>query len=299
MTQKINWVVTSGKAEVREKSIKYIPEIKKDQLGEDRIQAAIIGSNIDFENGEISMTFKTKDKYTQCQVILNNDHGSPLVVVGLNTNGFLYGAIRFNNSKVENLNVSGSPDNFDLKKSHQLKLKVNGSIIELFIDDVLVVTAFEIIKKSQVKLYLASAEEFEVTDISIHPQTPKAFVVMQFSDDYNQLYTEVIKPVTESFGLECIRADEYHTTNPIIQDIVNSIREASVIIADITPNNPNVFYEVGYSHAVGKPTILLCDKKREKLPFDISSFRTLFYDNTIAGKTQVEKRLKKFLENIF
>ena len=299
MAHKINWIVTSGKAEIKENSIKYIPDVQKDQLGKEKIQAAIIGSNIFFENGEISLKFKTKDKFTQCQIILNSDLGSPLVVVGLNTNGFLYGAIKFNNNKVENLNVTGSPENLNLKSSHEMRLKINGSIIELFIDEVLVVTAFENIKKSQIKIYLASDSAFEVSDIVIKPQQPKAFVVMQFTDEYNQLYTEVIKPVTESFGVECIRADEHNTSNPIMQDIVNSIREASVIIADITPNNPNVFYEVGYSHAVGKPTILLCDKKREKLPFDVSSFRTLFYDNTIAGKTAVEKRLRKFLENIF
>jgi len=49
---------------------------------------------------------------------------------------------------------------------------------------------------------------------------------------------------------------------------------------------------------MGKTTILLSDKKREKLPFDVSGFRTLFYDNTIAGKGEVEARLRKHLEGI-
>lgn len=52
------------------------------------------------------------------------------------------------------------------------------------------------------------------------------------------------------------------------------------------------FMKVGYSHAIGKPTILI------NLPFDVSSFRTIFYDNTIAGKSAVEKTLIKFLKNI-
>ncbi len=60
----------------------------------------------------------------------------------------------------------------------------------------------------------------------------------------------------------------------------------------------NVFYEVGYSHGLNKPTILLSDRKREKLPFDISGFRALFYDNTIGGKTAVEERLRSHLKNI-
>jgi len=55
---------------------------------------------------------------------------------------------------------------------------------------------------------------------------------------------------------------------------------------------------VGYAHAINKPTILLCEKDRDKLPFDISSFRTLFYENSIGGKSEVEKKLTEFLESI-
>jgi hypothetical protein len=70
------------------------------------------------------------------------------------------------------------------------------------------------------------------------------------------------------------------------------------VIADITPDNPNVFYEVGYAHGIKKPTILLSDRRRDKLPFDVSGFRTLFYDNTIGGKKAVEENLTKHLENM-
>ena len=119
---------------------------------------------------------------------------------------------------------------------------------------------------------------------------------MQFTDEYNELYRDVIKPICESYDYECIRADEFYQTSLILNDIINSIKEASIIIADITPDNPNVFYEVGYAHALNKPLILLSDKKRQKLPFDVSGFRTLFYDNTIGGKSKVEETLKKYLD---
>ena len=59
----------------------------------------------------------------------------------------------------------------------------------------------------------------------------------------------------------------------------------------LRPTTPNVFYEVGYAHGIKKATILLSDRTREKLPFDVSGFRTLFYDNTIGGKSDVEARL--------
>lgn len=164
------------------------------------------------------------------------------------------------------------------------------------IDSVLIASVQDVIKKAQIQVLMSkivSLKDFKVT-----LKQPKLFVVMQFSDDYNQLFCEVIKPVAEKFGFECIKADDIFTTGTILQDIINLITESSVIIADITPDNPNGFYEVGYSHAIGKPTILLCDRKRTKLPFDVSGFRTIFYDNTIAGKSTVEKSLEKFLTNI-
>ena len=146
--------------------------------------------------------------------------------------------------------------------------------------------------------FRVTGSETKLYNVKYKPIKPKVFIVMQFSDEYNTLYNEVIKPVTESFDLECIRADEFYTSSPIIKDIVDSIKESYIIIAEITPDNPNVFYEIGYAHAINKPTILLCDKKREKLPFDVSGFRTLFYDNSIGGKSKVERDLKKFIENI-
>lgn len=93
-----------------------------------------------------------------------------------------------------------------------------------------------------------------------------------------------MKPVCAEFGLNAVRADETYGPRVILADIVKQIDEAIVIVAEITPGNPNVYYEVGYAHARGKPTILIADHEVEKLPFDISPFRTLFYENTIDGK---------------
>ena len=199
----------------------------------------------------------------------------------------------------ETLNAIGDPDSIDVNKTYRIKIRIVASEISLFVNNILVVSAFQNVRKSQIKFALQGNDDIVISNVKVSAIRPRAFVIMQFSEEYNELYTEVIKPVCESFGIICERADEYYTSNMIIEDIIKSIRECSVIIADITPDNPNVFYEVGYSHAINKPTILLCDKKRSKLPFDLSSFRTLFYDNTIAGKRQVEERLKSYLSNIF
>jgi len=295
-----NWVITSGKAEIKDNNIiKYKSETFKNQLGKEEILYAIVKSNVDFDNGEISFKLLSKSQLGSCQVIFYYDD-SPMVIVGLNVKNWLYGIGKFNRTtnNFETLSGTGLPETFQTKQEHSIKVKVNGSMIDLFVNDVLVCGAFEQLRQSQIAFFFLSNDEIMVKDINITTKKPKAFIVMQFTEEYNNLYSEVIKPVVEEFGFECERGDEANTTNPILQDIIQSIRQCSVIIADITPNNPNVFYEVGYAHATNKPTILLSDRKRDKLPFDISGFRTLFYDNTIAGKTAVEKSLKKYLSNL-
>jgi len=76
-------------------------------------------------------------------------------------------------------------------------------------------------------------------------------------------------------------------------DMTREIAESEFVIADITSANPNVYYEVGYAHAINKPTILLANKDVAKLPFDVSGFRVLFYENSIAGKRRFEEGLRK------
>ncbi|SFO03373.1 hypothetical protein SAMN04487989_1241 [Bizionia echini] len=295
----INWIVTSGNSKVEKDKIVYEPKTITNQLGKEEILSSVVKSNIEFESGEISFKVVSEDIYGRCQIVFNYDE-SPMVLVGLNVANALYGISRFNSktNDFETLSATGISETFDTKSEYEICVKVNGSIIELFVNSVLVSTGYDRILPSQMTLFFSSNAKITVRDVKIVPVKPKAFIVMQFTDEYNDLYTEVIKPVVEDFGFECERADEAHTTNPILQDIIQSIRESSVIIADITPNNTNVFYEVGYAHASNKSTILLCDRKRDKLPFDISGFRTLFYDNTIAGKGLVEKSLRKYLENL-
>jgi hypothetical protein len=66
------------------------------------------------------------------------------------------------------------------------------------------------------------------------------------------------------------------------------------VIAEITPPNPNVFYELGYAHALDKPTILLAERS-SKLPFDVSGYRCIMYDNSIKGKSGLETLLRNHL----
>ena len=173
---------------------------------------------------------------------------------------------------------------------------VEGSKISLSVDGVHLCQANHQVIENQVAFFMQSTKMVSISNIVTKSATPNAFVVMQFKEEYNEFFREVIKPTCEKHGLEVIRADDMYTSGLIIQDIIQSLEESSLVIAEITPDNPNVYYELGYAHGIKKPTILLCDSSREKLPFDISGIRTIFYDNKISGKSQVEERLSKHLE---
>jgi hypothetical protein len=170
---------------------------------------------------------------------------------------------------------------------------VLGSRVTLAVDDIDVAVKdlpFSL-PQSQVGIYCRSRDAITVTDFRVETQRPNVFVVMQFSAPYNDLYSEVIRTVCKQLGFDVIRADEDYGPGIIIADVARQIYESAVIVADITPTNPNVYYEVGFAHALNKPTILMAEKGT-KLPFDVSPFRTLFYENTINGKTKIEEGLR-------
>lgn len=129
-----------------------------------------------------------------------------------------------------------------------------------------------------------------------------AFILMPFADELTEIYMTVIKPTVENsdFGLVCRRADDLKTNRAIIQDIWKSICEARIIIADLTDINPNVMYELGIAHTLGKETILLYQRKDQeiKFPFDLAHIRRIEYENSVTGGHKLEDDLKETLENV-
>lgn len=107
----------------------------------------------------------------------------------------------------------------------------------------------------------------------------------------------MILPTAKALDLKVIRIDEIAGPGIIFEDIKRQIAEAKIVVAEITAPNQNVFYELGYAHALNKPTILLAQRGKE-LPFDIRSYRVIFYDDSIGGKPALERDLKKHLEAI-
>ena len=125
------------------------------------------------------------------------------------------------------------------------------------------------------------------------------FVIMPFKDAYDPLYREIIQKACTDRRLPVTRGDQILKHGNIPHQILKMIQEAFFIIAEISEDNPNVFYEVGYGHALNKPIIAIADRKRV-LPFDVSGERTIFYDTSKAGwENRLRSDLGDMIDQLF
>jgi hypothetical protein len=120
------------------------------------------------------------------------------------------------------------------------------------------------------------------------------FVLMPFEPAMMPVYEDHIKSVCKSMGISCKRADDFFGASEIIQDIWSAISLCRCVIADCTGRNPNVFYEIGIAHTLGKPVILITQRE-EDVPFDIRHIRFLKYVYNPRGMKKLESTLESML----
>lgn len=130
-------------------------------------------------------------------------------------------------------------------------------------------------------------------DFTLDPQL--CFVLMPFADQFQPLYDDHIRPTIEKAGLRCERADEIRGTSAITWDIWERVNRARFLVADLTNQNPNVFYELGLAHALGKDVILLT-QSMEFVPFDLKTIRCIPYKYTPRGSQKLQQDLAATLD---
>jgi hypothetical protein len=109
-----------------------------------------------------------------------------------------------------------------------------------------------------------------------------------------QILEEVIEPACAGFGIRPIRADKMTRAGEIPEQVFRLLRDADLVIADLTGANPNVMYELGLRHAVGRSAIQLGEHGR--LPFDVSTIRTIQFARTENGLVEARKQLQASIE---
>ena len=108
-----------------------------------------------------------------------------------------------------------------------------------------------------------------------HPELDLVAVMMPFAKEFDGVHAAIQEGSSKN-GLRCLRADDIWEESTIIQDIFNLIFRAQVIVVDFTGKNPNVMYETGIAHALGKHVIPLT-QSLEDVPFDMRHHRALKY----------------------
>lgn len=126
---------------------------------------------------------------------------------------------------------------------------------------------------------------------------PYIFVLMPFAAEFRDVYDIGIKAVAIELKCRCERVDDLEHNGPILSKIYQEIKSAHLIIADVTGRNPNVFYEVGFAHALHKETILITQRV-EDIPFDLRGHNHIIYEGKIGSLRQsLHKRIDSFLHD--
>jgi hypothetical protein len=123
---------------------------------------------------------------------------------------------------------------------------------------------------------------------------PRCFVIQPFDDGkFDKRYRETFAPAVVEAGFEPYRVDEDRRTDVLITAIEDGIRAAAVCLADITNDNPNVWFELGFAFAADRPVVMVCsDERTGKYPFDIQHRTVTRY------KTEAQSDFKKLSDEI-
>lgn len=139
----------------------------------------------------------------------------------------------------------------------------------------------------------------------------KCFVIQPFDNDkFDKRFEDIFKPAIEKSGYEAYRIDKDLSVRIPIDEIEKNISESNICFAEITSDNPNVWYELGYSFACDKDVIMVCsDERTGKFPFDIQHRHVITYktssksdfeslEDTITRKINAYKSKSKTVKAI-
>jgi hypothetical protein len=202
----------------------------------------------------------------------------------------------------EALVSAGRLENVDPLVEHELLLRLQGQSLSMTVDSVNVLNVLlrQPLDGQGMGLFAWDDGEVIFEETFIETTRPRVFVIMPFAEPFDSLYRDVIKPVADDqLGFEIVRVDEIQAPGLILEDIQRQIAASHAVIAEISTRNPNVFYELGYAHALRKPAILLVRRQDSgEVPFDLKGYRAIHYDDSIGGKKVVERNLRAHLDAV-
>ncbi len=122
--------------------------------------------------------------------------------------------------------------------------------------------------------------------------------MMPFSASFSGTYTAIERVANTWMGLECVRADSIWDNTTFIQDIFDIIYCAKVVVVDFSGRNPNVMYETGIAHTLGK-TVVPITQSIDDIPSDLGHHRALKYLPNEEGYRDLSNELYKRLQTVY
>ena len=136
-----------------------------------------------------------------------------------------------------------------------------------------------------------AADVITLAERIVIPHT--VFPVLPFSKDYGDV-KDSFKASCSEAGLELRGTEEEETTERIIPRILDGIRRAAIVIADVSEARPNVYYEIGLAQGMRREVILTA-RSGTVLPFDVTDIPVIFWDSQRTLKEQLTRRLQLLL----
>lgn len=131
---------------------------------------------------------------------------------------------------------------------------------------------------------------------NIPAQSNLVSVMMPFNDALVAVH-EAIRTACTHLGLECLRADDIWEHSTVIQDIYSLIYRSKIVVCDFSGKNPNVFYEAGIAHSLGREVIPIVQHP-DDIPFDLRHHRYIHYLNNAEGLQQLIREITPRLETL-
>jgi hypothetical protein len=117
------------------------------------------------------------------------------------------------------------------------------------------------------------------------------FVLTPFHPSEKRSYSAIVEALSE-FGIRVVRGDEESVQGDILSHIIRKMLSARLVIANVSTRNPNVMYELGIAHALGKDVVMIANSDAE-MPFDVNSRRILFYSDHVELVEKLQRELAR------
>jgi nucleoside 2-deoxyribosyltransferase len=134
------------------------------------------------------------------------------------------------------------------------------------------------------------------------PEPKKALLLIPFGSPEHEQIRQLLTELLENLGFTVVRFENIRAGATWANAVADAIRTSDLILADVTGANPNIMYELGYAHALKKPTVLLANSSESitQLPSDVQSYQILMYDAAQEAvlKTHLARVLRAYVGSI-